>query len=75
MGKIKEQEGKDKVLDRIKGIIGTEKCDDTKTLVDTDDKFPDDIIVKNVVILMKCIIKDDGKFYLQLSFEEALFLK
>ena len=74
MGKIKEQEGKDKVLDRIKEIIGTEKCDDTKT-VDTDDKFPDDVIVKNVVILMKCVVKDDGKFHPQLSFEEALFLK
>ena len=75
MGKIKEQERKDKVLDRTKEIIGTEKCDDTKTLVDTDDKFPDNVIVKNVVILMKCVIKDDGKFHPQLSFEEALFLK
>ena len=33
----------DKVLDTIKEIIGIEKIDDTKILIDTDNKLPDDI--------------------------------
>ena len=85
MGKIKEHEGKkyltadnyvlDKVLDKIKKIIGIEKFGHTKILSDSDDKLPDDITFKNVVILMICVIKDDDKFYPQLFLEEALFLK
>ena len=47
----------DKVLDRVKKIIGIEKFDDTKILSDTNNKFPDDITFKNVVILMTCFIK------------------
>ena len=49
----------DKVLDKIKEIIGIEKFDGTKILIYTDDKFPDDITLKNVMILMECVIKDD----------------
>ena len=49
----------DKVLDKIIEVIGIEKFDDTKILIDTDDKLPDDITFKNVVILMTCVIKDD----------------
>ena len=52
-----------------------EKTDATKILVDTDDKLPDDITFKNAVILMTCVIKDDGKFYPQIFLEEALFVK
>ena len=54
MGKFKEHEGKkhsmiddsvpNKVLDKTKEIIGIEKFDDIKILIDTDDKLPDDII-------------------------------
>ena len=65
----------DQVLDKIKEIIGIEKFDDTKILIDTDDKLPDDITLKNFVTLMTCIIRGDGKFYPQLCLEEALFLK
>ena len=84
MGKIKEHEGKNclmvddymlvktEVLDRIKKIIGIEEFDSTKILVDTNDKLPDDITLRNNVI---CVIKDDCKFYPQLFLEEALFLK
>ena len=36
-------------------------------------KLPDDITLKNVMILTTCVIKDDGKFYPQLFLEEALF--
>ena len=38
--------------------LNIEKCD-TKILIDTDDKMPDDITLnnKNVVILMTCAVK------------------
>ena len=85
MRKNKEYEGKkylkvedcmmDKVLHIIKEIIGIEEFGNTKILVDTDDKLPDNINFKNVVILITCIIEDDGKFYPYLFLEEALFFK
>ena len=50
----------DKVLDKIKEIIGIEKFDDTKILID---KLPNKITLKNVVILIACVIKDDSKLY------------
>ena len=53
----------DKVLEKVEETIGIEKLDNTKILIDTDDKLPDDINLKNVVILMTCVIKYDGKFY------------
>ena len=52
----------DKVLDKIKETIGIKTFDKTKILIDTDDKLPNDITLKNVVILITCVIKDDGKF-------------
>ena len=79
MGKIKKHEGKkilndslfygNKVFGKIKEIASVEK---TKILIDTDDKLSDNIALGNVVILMKYVIKDDGNFYPQLFFEEAL---
>ena len=48
-----------KVLDKLKEIIEIKKLDDTKILIDTDDKLPDDVTIKNLVILMKCVTKDD----------------
>ena len=47
---------RDKVLDKIKQIIGIEKFDNSKILIDTDDKLPDDITFKNVVMLMACVV-------------------
>ena len=54
MGKVKKHEGKkclkitdyvlNKVLDKIKEVIDIEKFNDTKTLIDTDDKLYDDIV-------------------------------
>ena len=41
----------DEVLDKIKETIAIVKFDDTKTLFDTDDKLPDYITLKNIVIL------------------------
>ena len=56
----------------IKEIIGIEKFDDTTTLIVTDDKLPDNITLKNVVILMTVVIKDEKQFYPQLFLDEAL---
>ena len=63
----------DKVLDNIKKIKSIEKFDDTKILIDTDDKLLDDITLKNVLILMTSVIKDGIKFYPQLFLEETLY--
>ena len=64
----------DKVLDKIKEIIGIEKSDNTKILIDTEDKLPNDITLKNVAILITCVINDDNKFYWQLFLEKSLFV-
>ena len=53
----------ERVLDKITEIIGIEYFDNTKILIDTNDQLPQDITWKNVVILMTCIINNDGKFY------------
>ena len=70
MGKVK-----DKVLDKIIEIISIEKFDDNKILIDVDDKLPDDITFKNVVILTAYVIKDGVNFYPQLFLEEKLYDK
>ena len=62
----------DKVLDKIKRI-STEALEDAQILINANDKFPNDITLKNAVILMTCVIKDDHKFYPQLFLEEALY--
>ena len=59
----------DTVLDNIKEIKGIKKFDNTKILMDRDDKLPDDITIKNVVLLVTCVIKDDGKFYPQIFYK------
>ena len=53
----------DKILDKIKDIIGIEKLDVTKIFIITDDKFQGGITFKNVMILMTCVIKDDVRFF------------
>ena len=37
------------------------RIDDTKILINMDDKLPDYMTWKNVIILITCIIKGDGK--------------
>ena len=64
----------DKALDKIKGIIGIEKIDGTKILIETDDKLPDDISLKAVALLLTWLIKNENKFYLQIFLEEALLV-
>ena len=48
----------DKVLDKIKEIIDTKKFDDTKILIETDDKLPVDITLTNFVLLITCVIRE-----------------
>ena len=64
----------DKVLSKIKKISGIETLDDSKILIKTDDEFRDSITLKNVVILMTCVIKNYNKFYSQIFLEEALLV-
>ena len=76
MGKTEEHKEKkyliidddmiDKLLDKIKEIIDIEKFDDTQILIDNDDKLAGDITLKNAVILMASVMKDDVKFYPQI---------
>ena len=40
----------DKVPDKIKKLMDIEKFDDSKIMIETDDKLSDDIIWNNVVI-------------------------
>ena len=63
-----------KVLGKIKEIAGIEKFVDANILVDTNDKSPDDIAWENVLILIPCVTKDDGKFYPQMFLEESLLV-
>ena len=46
-------------------VIGIEKFDEAKILIETDDKFLDEVTLKTVVVLISCVIKDDGKFSVQ----------
>ena len=82
MGKMEENERKnslmvndymlDNIFDKIKETIGIVKFDDTKILIDWDEKLLNYVNLKNVVILITCIIKDDAKSYPQLFLEEVL---
>ena len=65
----------DKVLNKLKKTIGIVELDDTKILIDADNKWPDYITLRNVIILMTCITEDDGKLYPEIFLEEALFVK
>ena len=41
-------------------------------MIDTDPKVADDITLKNLAILMACVIKEDCRFDPSLFLEEAL---
>ena len=63
----------DKVLKKIREIIGIEKFDHTRILINMDDKLSDDITLKRVMILMTCVIEDGNKYYPQLLLDHALY--
>ena len=54
----------DKVLDKIKEIIGIAKLGNTKILINTDHELQDNITFRNVILI--CFVKDDDKFYPQI---------
>ena len=62
----------DKVSYKFKNIMDIEKLHDTKNLIGTDDKLPNDITLKNVKTLITCVIKNGDKLYSQIFLEEAL---
>ena len=47
----------DKVLNKIKETMVIVKCDNTKILIDTDDKLPGYNTI-NIVTLMTCVIEN-----------------
>lgn len=53
-----------KVLGKNKKIIGNEKLENAKNLIETDDKCRCDFILKNVVILITCFIKNRDKSFI-----------
>ena len=55
-------------------IITIEKFNDIKFLIETDDKLPDDLTLKNVVIVIASVIKDGDKFYPEIFSEEASYV-
>ena len=61
-----------KVSNEIKIIVNNENFDDTKILIETDDKLPGDLTLKTVLILITCFIKDDDKFNPKIFLEEVL---
>ena len=63
------------VLDKIKKIIGIEIFDDIKILIGVDNKLPDDISLKNVVIWMTYVIKDADQFLSTIIFEISVSSK
>ena len=60
-----------RVLDKIKEIISFEMFHETAIMIVTGDKLTDDTPFKNAVILITCVIKDDGKYYPQMFLAEA----
>ena len=58
--KIEEHEGKKYLM--VDDYMLNKVLDKIKILIDADDKLPD-ITLKNVVILMTCVIKDGNKFH------------
>ena len=44
-------------------------------LIGTNDILPDYIAIKNIALLMICIIKNDGKLYSKIFLGKVLFVK
>lgn len=56
--------------DKLIGKIEVKKIADTKILIDNNN-----ITLKNVVILLTCVIKDDGNLYQQIFLEKTFYVK
>ena len=42
-------------------------------MIKTDNRLPEYITLKHVVVLITCHVKDDDKFYPEVILEEALY--
>ena len=51
------------MLEKSKEIKSIEKLDDTEILIDIDDTLGDEITLKNVVMIISCIMKNYDNFY------------
>ena len=61
-----------RVLDKIKMMIGIEKFKNYKILIDTEKSLAYEVTLKNVMISISCVVKADDKFYPQIFLEQAL---
>ena len=61
----------DQVLSKIKEITSIQKFGDTKILSDTYYKQQYNITLKNVVVMMTCLIIIAGEYYPQIFLEEG----
>ena len=62
----------DKLLGKIKRI-SFEKRENIRIWIDGNDKLPNDITLKNSVILITCVIKNGDKLCPKLFLEEVLY--
>ena len=49
------------VLYKTKMIISTNKFNYTEIKIDTDDKLANQFVLKNVLVLISCVLKDGDK--------------
>ena len=61
----------EKILDKIKETIDIVKLDDTKILINADDKLPDYISLK-MLWYLEHVIKDSAKCHRQIILQEPL---
>ena len=59
MGEIEEYERRKHFI--VNDYMLNKVWDKIKETIDTDGHLPDDIILKYIVILITCVIKDNGK--------------
>ena len=57
------------LINRIAKLTIIHKFEGAKILIDTDDDLLGDIDLKEVVLLASYFIKEDGKYYLKILFE------
>ena len=59
MGEIEEYERRKHFI--VNDYMLNKVWDKIKETIDTDGQLPDDIILKYIVILIACVMKDNGK--------------
>ena len=84
MGKIEEHKIKKfdgynymlgKLLDQIRQRIGFGKFGDFEILMETDNIFADNIILKNIFTLISWVISDDDHSFSQIKLGESLAMQ